>query len=496
MTGTILGALAALLIAAPAVAQELDAPQGPLTPGTLAPTPETRAWVVDPSIPEQPQPPPPPRALAPQPRNERSQPGANPQSDPLASGVEVLAAAITNQWNGDRPTTDPGDFTVAASSQAILSAVNRRWSTRRRTDGGFINGGHFDATIDEPGFSKFDPWVVFDSGSNMFFMVFTGMNNDNQTGKFWMLTHKADGTPGGCVYTFTMPAGQWLDYPKVGVDKDGIYITGDVVFFSQPGVLQYSKIIAMRKSDYAKTAACTGAPVWEWVNIKNPNGSTAFTIHPVSTVGYTATSPGKEYLVNQYQGTGFVLWRLRWANGLPSLDPAQSLDTPDFARPNDAPQLGTLVLIETNDARVRSGFWRSDRVYLAHHVAATGGYTEIRVYEIHPQGASTTITNVLTQTGNNTYYIYPGITQDANGKLYLTYTRTHSTIYLQPRFKRRVAGTWEASQTLQNSNSYDTSGRWGDYAGAAPDPNGTMVWLFNGYVSSTDIVDSWVVGVQ
>jgi len=72
------------------------------------------------------------------------------------------------------------------------------------------------------------------------------------------------------------------------------------------------------------------------------------------------------------------------------------------------------------------------------------------------------------------YFSWPAIRTDASGNLYVSLTRTSPEIFAEARAAGRRAGdprnTMSGSVLLRAGEVVHTSGRWGDYLGAAVDP--------------------------
>src|SRR5438552_3896453 len=96
----------------------------------------------------------------------------------------------------------------------------------------------------------------------------------------------------------------WADYPGLGVDAQGIYLTGDMFSFNQ-GRFQYSKLRVLHKSEVYSFVT---AHYHDFHHLKDITGQLSFTVQPAQTFG----SSTAEFLVslNPDHGSRLTLWSL------------------------------------------------------------------------------------------------------------------------------------------------------------------------------------------
>jgi len=93
-------------------------------------------------------------------------------------------------------------------------------------------------------------------------------------------------------------------------------------------------------------------------------------------------------------------------------------------------------------------------------------------------------------------YSWPAIRTDAANNLYVVMTHTNASIFAEARVAGRLASdlpnTMSGSTLLRAGEVVHTSGRWGDYQGAAVDPaDPTCVWVVGQYAKDTSSGSDW-----
>jgi hypothetical protein len=167
----------------------------------------------------------------------------------------------------------------------------------------------------------------------------------------------------------------------------------------------------------------------------------------------------------------------------------------------DAPQLGSAVLIETNDRRLLNAVWRDNNLY------CTATYRPLAGVDLNQSTArwwrlNTTSTTALTQAdaGNvgaedlaiGTHTFFPEVMVDGDDNMAVGFSASASTIYCGAYYTTRMAGdpagTVSSTATLAAGTDFykrffsGTRNRWGDYSGLALCPLGEAdFWVYNEY---------------
>ncbi|HEX9006256.1 MAG TPA: T9SS type A sorting domain-containing protein, partial [Bacteroidota bacterium] len=107
--------------------------------------------------------------------------------------------------------------------------------------------------------------------------------------------------------------------------------------------------------------------------------------------------------------------------------------------------------------------------------------------------------NDITYTASGINMYYPGVIVDGSGNMYMTYSRSSSKEYasMYQTGMTTSESAIESSALVKGGIGPITSGRWGDYSGASPDPsNSSAVWLYGGWANSSNRWSTWVAGAS
>jgi hypothetical protein len=178
-------------------------------------------------------------------------------------------------------------------------------------------------------------------------------------------------------------------------------------------------------------------------------------------------------------------------------DPQDNLDwydlpVPTYQYPSQVPQQGTSVQHYLFEPRFWSCVYRNGSIWAVHHV--NGSRARVRWYEIDMRSWPTSgQTPALAQwgeldLGSGVYTFFPAIAVDANDNAAIVFARGASNEYTSMwravRSSTDASGTFQAPVLVKSSSAPETSGRWGDYAGASAQPGGGGIWLAHEWRSS------------
>jgi hypothetical protein len=241
--------------------------------------------------------------------------------------------------------------------------------------------------------------------------------------------------------------------------------------------------------------------------LRNADGSIAFTPVPANTsdpspVGYivAAHSP--------VDGTGssapkIMVWHWAMVSGAPTLVSDGDVAVSTFDIPAPVPQPGTSNTLDSLDARLTQAVAVNDPgaggakgIWTQHTVAGPGGRSVVRWYEILAGSPATLRQHG--EIGSPTDFVFNGAVSPSigGGSAAVFYNRGGSStlpvIGAQTRGPSTALGSLDPGElVLGQSSAADldfTCGyskptdpcRWGDYAGASPDPlNDGVVWGSN-----------------
>ena len=472
--------------------------------------------------------------------------------------------------NGNQFSLEPPDQALCVGNGHVVEAVNDAFRVLN-PDGtgqtGVIDLNTFygyppsiNRTTGVFGPLLTDPSCLFDPATKRFFLVvltlettlegdFTGGNHldiavaadPTKTWNIYRLDVTDDGTNGTPVHPNCPCIG---DYPHIGVDAAGFYITtNEYSFFgteyNSAQVYAFSKRALARGdadvlvSQIDTTAADAGR-----------NGFTLWPAQSPSTHDYDMAQRGTAYFLSSnaaeeatgtddYVSDSIVTWSLTNTRSLDSAHPAVELhDTRvgvrTYSLPPEATQkagpfpLGeclnddpcaTLVLgapdpdkpevestLDSNDTRMQQVTYTGGRLYGALDTAVTvGGHSQAGIgwYIVRPQSHRSSVRASLVNQGQlglaGNHLTYPAIGINAAGRGVMAFTLTGNDFYPSAAYsafdgKAGAGAIYLAKAGVGPEDGFtgyrglndSTTARWGDYGAAAVD--GQRIWIASEYI--------------
>lgn len=436
----------------------------------------------------------------------------DPPEGEVATMTQVVTApSLLASFDGIAQTPwRPPDNTLAVGPNDVLIAVNTDLAGYTRTGTlrfRWPNMTSLFSPVLPDGAKLFDPRVAYDHYTQRWIVV-VAARRDSPVGS-WILVGVSQGPdPAGSYWTWATDAmidgntstNNWADYPMLGFDTQAIYISSNMFQVGGGGDYQYPKLRVLNKTElYSGGTGASHSIRWQdfW-NLKNPDGSVAFTVQPAVHFRGTGGNP-PAYLVNALWPAGNVLtmWTLSnplalWSGGTATLEKA-AISCRNYDLPPSAIQPGTTTRLVTNDSRLLNVIYQNvdgtQRLWTCHTSAHTwAGDTEARAvgqwYEIDVPSKAVVQQNAYGGTGK--YYFFPAIQTDMSRNAYLVFTRSGENEFGQVRQTGHKVS--DPANELQNSvlvksgeSSY-TGGRWGDYFGICRDGgDSSIVWMYAEY---------------
>lgn len=433
------------------------------------------------------------RAMAP----VASAPGLAPTAAPTAS--TNFAGIAATGWR-------PPDCTMAAGPEHVLVSVNSSLAIYRKAGGPALMQRTLTQWFSNvvQGMTVFDPKALFDQHAGRWVLLAVGVQNALKRSVF-LLSVSASADPMGPWRNYSLDAtkdgptatNNWADYPALGVDNQALYVTANMFAFG--GGFQYAKIRVIPKAGPYSGGA---APFSDFVRMKNPNGTMAFTIQPCHTFG----APQTEYLVNSLfpSGSSLTLWNITNPTGAPTLTRKQVTVSPYSLAP-DAQQSGGAPGLNTGDVRVLHAVFRGDSVWTAFTTAHNwgGGSNRAAIQWCQIRAAAPALVQQGIFGGVGFHYFYPASCPDNNGNMTMVFSRSgpneFGSIFYTGRHSTDPLGTLQASVLLKAGVAHyvglDSGGRnrWGDYNGVAADPaNPRLIWFYSEFGSAANTWATWI----
>ena len=423
---------------------------------------------------------------------------------PLAGIFDNTNAAGLSQL-----TVAPPDSTGAIGPNHYVEMVNQQIGVYDRSLT-LLGSSDLGAFMGAPaGLTVTDPQIQWDGAGGHWLYAALGIATGNNMLLFgWSKTaDPSDIVNGWCL--FGTPRGQWLDdYPKLGHDDHYMSI-GTNVYDDSGGVYTFktANIFAIRKPQTGD-ASCSVDTVIYVADAANPlhnaDGSTAFTPVPANT----ADASPNGYIVAAHSpvdGSGpsapkIMVWHWAQVNGAPSLVSDGDVAVSAFGIPAPVPQSGTTDVLDTLDARLTQAVAVNDPgaggakgIWTQHTIAGPGGRSIVRWYEI--LGGTPATLRQQGDVSSPTDFVWNGAISPSIGgdSAAVFYNRGGGSVLPVIAAQSRTAATplngmepgelviaqssaMDLDFTCQYSKPTDPC-RWGDYAGASPDPaHPGVVW--------------------
>ncbi|MEP6638887.1 MAG: IPT/TIG domain-containing protein [Chloroflexota bacterium] len=366
-------------------------------------------------------------------------------------------------------------------------------------------------SITDPRYS--DPRVLYDKPSGRWFaaiLIFDGCSGASTC------TNKNNSEIDIAVSASSNPAATWnvypvginnsnqlLDQPKLGVSGDKAVMTWNITGFSGP-----YQFIEVQKSDLVTLAGSVNVTTFA-------QDTTHYNVIPVVTLGSSNT----EYAASINRG-GSTLTVFEFT-GTPTGGNA-AFTTHDFSvgtvtDPPKADQKGDSRQLDTGTAGEQSAVWQNGVLWAAGNTTCTppGDSTTRSCLSFHSVNTNSwSLRTDATVGQNGAHLFYPSVMVDAAGNLFAGHSVSSTTQYAT------AGNTYFAGGSIGSSNPgidykggvggynctfcYDkavppnpTRNRWGDYSGAAQDPNNANdVWLSEEFGTfNTASTDNWAVEI-
>ena len=398
----------------------------------------------------------------------------------------------------------PPDPAIAVGPNHVLETVNMEiaWYDKDGTP-------LFQQTLDstgEPGFFEelgagdftFDPKCFYDTIRERYVVLAL----EHYSGESWItIAVSDDDDPDGIWYkyrTWALPeiddTTYWVDYPGLGFDATGWYVTANLFRESGPG----SGFGGTLLRSFDPEGAMNGEDV-VFVDLLLSGGS-----HQVAQV---PTGEQPMVLARTGDSTSLRLVTVDDPLGDPSSE-LVSVDIPEYAYPDDRPPTPGGVPLNSLDGRLMNVMIRNGNLWTGHSVRTPDiSNTIARWYEIDldewpDNGGGSPF---LVQSGEIrptaiAHTCFPAIAVNGAGHAAVVYTMSSETdfpnLFVAGRIPSDPPGTLGSAEQLASSNAVPTGGssyRWGDYFDAAVDPvNDNRFWV----VGEVYTPDGWLTEIS
>jgi hypothetical protein len=419
----------------------------------------------------------------------------NPRETP-GSSITIIGGDQTNCFCA------PADQAIAvgdagAPAASIFHAINTSVYTYNKA-GNLVSGPTSFDTFGSvtPCCYSTDPRTIYDWINHRYYFLFisAAAYSSSNVWQYNLMVSAGDNPAGSwCVYhipvqsvapsggAFPMP-----DFPRLGQDRQGIYIASNL-YFPNLNTFKWQEIITLPKSSLMTCSAWSG----QFFYNQSSGGSALDTIQPANTFN-PGDDPRTMYFIQSYNinfgggqcssgCNGLVVWGLYGNIGGQTLTGANVATSNNYFLPPNASQPGGGG-IDTGDTRVSgSAFYGSGSIYASVNTLISGGTSGCILYEVKPfvnasngSIASAIIQNEIVQ-GNSSvgHWYYCTQQPDPEGNVTHVYNFSSASNFVGLAYATRRSA--QPTGTLPDGGFFLMGGaanytfsRWGDYTAVAP----------------------------
>ena len=391
----------------------------------------------------------------------------------------------------------PPDTTGATGRTRYIQLTNRRIGIYNRTSSVPIFQGSLNDLAAAPTANNFDPQIIWDGNTGKFWYAMDTVfsSSDNRLAFGFSKTASPNNATSNWCHYFIFYGAKFPDYPKLG--DSNLFIHIGVNNF-QPSFVG-SDIVAVRKTvGKANVTTCPSLGFGIFANVRDTNNQLIFT--PTPSNGIDANAFG--YVVSRNLALPSTnVWIHPLSGGssttLPTLLPARLVSVPSYTVPADATQPNfpgpvAAPRLDTLDARLWQAVFarnpgRGNAFSLwTQHTVPNGATSMLRFFEIRPDVNPPILLRSGTVASAGTFLFNGAISSDrrpgvagTGSNFVIGYNVSGASF--NPRI---VAGSSINGGALNFALIRDGAGpyrdftcpsssntcRWGDYAGATPDP--------------------------
>ncbi len=414
--------------------------------------------------------------------------------------ISPKTPGIVNQFEGITYTGwNPPDVQVAANSSYIVEVVNSYIQVFDKS------GNHQYGTTLYSFFSSlnpsvnfvFDPKVAYDPSGNRWIVLALYRNSSNLD-SYYFLAISQTSDPTGNWYFYALdattngstPTNTWADYPGLGFNDWGIFITSNQ--YTWTDTFQYSKVRILDKASAYNGTLSSFYDIW--------GVSLASSWKPAQCMSSSST----EYLMRSYWGNSSIirLWKITGNASSPALSSRYDVTVRAYQLPPGASQRGGSASLDVGDCRMQDVTYFNGVIYGSFNEQhpSISSVVSVRYLEID---TSMTVIKDVTFGNTSINYFYPRIAASYNFSV-LTCAASGDSLYAGFVYTTRElpSGTFSSFSWVRQGYAYfyhpDSYGRnrWGDYFGAYLDPSDSSVWVAGQYATSSGNWSTYIAQIK
>jgi hypothetical protein len=424
---------------------------------------------------------------------------------PFTGVTAGVSLEIGQNFTGSRAGIDsvfqPPDANGAVGPSHFVEIVNGRFSVYSKSNGQRVqtmtdmafwrqSGVTFGT-----GIGVSDPRVIFDTYSQRWFasMVDASESASRQSRNRFLLAVSETDDPTRPWHAFGFIAdpvnSDFADFPTLGLDKDAVYLSGDM--FTRSGFSIGPSLVAIPKSSLLAAPPNVAGRTSFGVLAYNQRGNI---LQPAITTGNATT--GESVLAVSSLGTDtrshttLFLSTVQDADTIPVLADSVPLTVPDYTAGDDPTQPDGSNNLDGGDSRFSACIRRVGDIIYAVHSVQVNDHSGVRCYRIN--ATNSTVLDTTTIADPNLDLFYPSVAANESGMVVIGCNGSSASTFVscyavagETIGGSLTFGDLTLLKTGQASyQSIDSTGssRWGDYSATTVDPvDPTRFWTIQSY---------------
>lgn len=419
---------------------------------------------------------------------------------------------IGNNFTGASLFTDaftvPPDSNGAIGPAHFVEFVNGRFSVYAKTNGAKVQTMTDtvfwqNAGVNLDGLELSDPRIIYDPLSGRWFASQIDLNRTNLVANRFLLGISATADPTGVWQAVAWPAdpgGTFADFPRLGVDANGVYLTGNQ--FDGSGNFAGVIITSLPKVDLLLTTPTAANRTTSGLITYGNHG---FSLEPV--LNFNPVAGNEPVLAAESDGTDFqyhtILKFFAVSNSATAnavFDAVSNVVVPPYFVPLNPPQPDGLVTLDDGDLRIGSyAVQVGDDIYAVHGVELNPGFADgraaLRWYRIGASDRQLRESGTISDT--NLDLFYPSLAVNTKGFIVIGFNGCSTNTFVS---SYAVAGRTINGQTVfgdrvllkAGAGNYELSvggdNRWGDYSTTTVDAdNPGHFWTIQEFPSAANV---------
>lgn len=406
-----------------------------------------------------------------------------------SSGTDAVYPDIDIRFDGPyQGWVTPPDPVMAAGTDHVVSLINTRIAVYDKS-GTLLDG---PTSLEDffgipSGFNSFDPLAIHDPFSNRFIVVCASRNNSIQDSRLYIaFTQSGDATGTWNRYYIDADSGQagnWADYPSIGIDRKAVYLTANM--FSYSNAYRNVTLYIYDKEDGYAGRSLDNTHL---IDVRSQGGGSPYRLRPAFV---DEVVPGDVFYLMQSSesfASSVNLFRLTGDRFSSPTISATRVSLPGtYWGPGGARQPGGSPDVSTLGGSLWNVVYRNGDLWTAHALSGSSSIA-VWVHRIRVDDSSDARERTYELEDPQSDSYFPHVLPDSEDDDFALLTAfSGPSRYVTGRYWNVGAdGTVRKTELLVDSTVRNTSDRHGDYFAAAYDPtDGNRLWMIAQYMQNS-----------